>query len=326
MAVVPVASRGKTQSISAPLRETRPLAINGATGTLGQAFARLCRLRGLAFRLLSRQDMDIADRASVEAALDALQPWALVNTAGYVRVDQAEQEPERCFRENAEGPAILAEACARRGIALVTFSSDLVFDGRKRAPYVESDPAAPLNVYGHSKAAAEERVLATHPDALVVRTSAFFSPWDEHNFVTIALRRLAQGLPFAAATDQVISPTYVPDLVHTCLDLLLDRERGIWHVANPGALSWLALAQQAAEMAGIDTTTLDGRPTATLGLAAARPPYRALASERATLLPPTPVALERYFHDCREAGVDWRAGADRATAVPATLPSRESVA
>jgi dTDP-4-dehydrorhamnose reductase len=326
MTGLPVASRGKTKSMNARSRETRPLAITGATGTLGQAFARLCRLRGLAYRLSSRQDMDVADRASVAAALDARQPWALVNTAGYVRVDQAEQEPERCFRENVEGPAILAEACARRGIPLVTFSSDLVFDGQKGSPYVESDPAAPLSVYGRSKAAAEQRVLATHPDALVVRTSAFFGPWDEHNFVTIALRRLAERLPFVAATDQVISPTYVPDLVHTCLDLLLDRERGIWHVANPGAFSWLDLAQQAAEMAGIDTATLEGRPTATLGLAAAKPLYSVLASERATLLPPTLVALERYFHDCREAGVDWRADADRRAAAPATPPSRESVA
>ena len=103
---------------------------------------------------------------------------------------------------------------------------------------------------------AEQRVLAAHPEALVVRTSAFFGPWDEHNFVTVALRRLVRGLSFVAATDQVISPTYVPDLVHTCLDLLLDRERGLWHVANPGALSWLELAQQAAEMAGVDASPM----------------------------------------------------------------------
>src|SRR5206468_12353573 len=112
-------------------------------------------LRGLPHQLRTRQGMDIATPEAVETGLDALQPWAVVNAAGYVRVDDAERERERCFRENVEGPAVLAAACARRGIPLVTFSSDLVFDGRKQDPYVESDPVAPLNVYGSSKAKAE---------------------------------------------------------------------------------------------------------------------------------------------------------------------------
>ncbi len=103
---------------------TRPLLITGKTGTLGRAFARLCELRGIAYQLVSRQEMDIADPDSVVRALDALQPWAVINTAGYVRVDQAEAEPERCFRENADGPAVLATACARRGVRLVTYSSN----------------------------------------------------------------------------------------------------------------------------------------------------------------------------------------------------------
>jgi dTDP-4-dehydrorhamnose reductase len=77
-------------------------------------------------------------------------------------------------------------------------------------PYVESDPPAPLNVYGRSKAEAERRVLECHPAALVVRTSAFFGPWDEYNYVALVLRALRAGKPFLAATDLVVSPTYVP--------------------------------------------------------------------------------------------------------------------
>src|SRR5205823_1854885 len=124
---------------------------------------------------------------------DSYRPWAVVNAAGYVRVDDAEREPEACFRANADGPAVLAAACASRGVQLLTFSSDLVFDGSKGAPYVESDPVSPLNVYGRSKADAEVRVLRELPAALVVRTSAFFGPWDEYNFVTMALRTMAEG-------------------------------------------------------------------------------------------------------------------------------------
>jgi dTDP-4-dehydrorhamnose reductase len=216
-------------------------------------------------------------------------------------VDDAEREHERCRRENAIGPAVLAEACAERGISLVTFSSDLVFDGKGRRPYVESDPVGPLNVYGRTKAEAETRVLELFPSALVIRTSAFFGPWDMHNFVTIALRLLSAGEPFTAADDAVVSPTYVPDLVNASLDLLIDGERGVWHLANVGALTWLELARRAAALGGVGRGRLIGCPTAALGLAAPRPAYTALGSERGTLLPDLDDALRRYGHE-REAG------------------------
>jgi dTDP-4-dehydrorhamnose reductase len=272
----------------------RPLLITGATGTLGSAFARVCERRGLAYRLTDRRELDIAEAGRAEGVLDALDPWAVVNAAGYVRVDSAEGEPELCLRENAEGAAALAAACAGRRIALLTFSSDLVFDGTKRAPYVESDAPAPLNVYGRSKALAERLVLEAHEDALVVRTSAFFGPWDEHNFVTRALEALAEGRVFSAAEDVTVSPTYVPDLVHACLDLLVDGERGVWHVANEGGVTWAELARAAATRAGLDASLVEPRPNESFGLAARRPANVVLASERGLLLPPLECALSRY--------------------------------
>jgi dTDP-4-dehydrorhamnose reductase len=264
---------------------------------LGRAFARICELRGIPYHLLPRQEMDIARAESVEAALDKLRPWAVVNTAGYVRVDDAEREPEACMRENTDGPAILAGACAARSLALLTFSSDLVFDGERATPYLESDTVAPLNVYGRSKAEAEARVLQVLPAALVIRTSAFFGPWDDFNFATLVLRVLENGDTFVAADDATVSPTYVPDLVHASLDLLIDGERGVWHLANPGAITWADLARRVAEMAGLDTYRIEARATAELGLAAPRPLYSALGSERGCLLRPLDEALERYFHD-----------------------------
>ncbi|HWJ95632.1 MAG TPA: family 1 glycosylhydrolase, partial [Telluria sp.] len=186
-----------------------PILITGATGTLGRAFARICIKRNIAFKLLSRKDMDIADPDSVERALALHKPWAVINTSGYVRVDDAEQDAERCFRENTIGPAVLAAACARHGVHLTTFSSDLVFDGAQDTPYVESDPVRPLNVYGQSKADAESQVLDKHPGSLVIRTSSFFGPWDQYNFVTLALGAFERGEPFTAASDIVVTPTYV---------------------------------------------------------------------------------------------------------------------
>jgi dTDP-4-dehydrorhamnose reductase len=276
---------------------SRPLLITGARGTLGSAFARLCQARGISYRLLTRAEMDIADPVSVETALDEFEPWAIINAAGYVRVDDAERERDLCRRENADGPAILANACARRRIALLAFSSDLVFDGAAQSPYVESDRSAPLGVYGQSKADMEARVLEVLPAALVIRTSAFFGPWDEYNFVTIALRNLAARRTFIAASDATVSPTYVPDLAHASLDLLIDGERGIWHLANPGALTWAEFARLAANLAALDASFIDSRPTGDLGLTAPRPLYSVLSSERGLLLPPLENALSRYLHE-----------------------------
>jgi dTDP-4-dehydrorhamnose reductase len=275
----------------------REVLITGATGTLGAAFARICRTRGIAHRLVTRGQMDIADAEAVERVLAAARPWAVVNTAGYVRVDEAEREPARCFRENADGPATLAEACARHGIALVTFSSDLVFGGDRTSAYLESHPVRPLCVYGRSKAEAEVRVLAALPAALVVRTSAFFGPWDEYNFVTGMLRALAAGGTWTVTDDALISPTYVPDLVHASLDLLVDGERGIWHLSNAGSITWGQLARTAAAMAGLDPAHIQTSASEECGRSAARPRYSVLGSERGVLLGPLQDALRRYIGD-----------------------------
>lgn len=272
----------------------RPLLITGAAGTLGQAFARLCELRGIATRVCTRAQLDICDAASIESALDDTRPWAVINTAGYVRVDDAEHDAERCYRENSRGPGLLADACAARNLPFVTFSSDLVFDGERSTPYMETHPVRPLNVYGLSKARAEKEVIRAHPAALIVRTSAFFGPWDEHNFVTIALRTLRAGQEFTAANDVVVSPTYVPDLVNASLDLLIDGERGLWHLVNNGSLTWLEFARQAAKAAAVSAIRLAPLPGCHTGLGALRPTFSALASERGMIMPHLEDALARY--------------------------------
>jgi dTDP-4-dehydrorhamnose reductase len=287
-------------SLSTPKRlgdASRSLLIAGANGTLGQAFARICEKRGLSYELLSRSQMDIADRESVAAAINHYQPWAVINAAGYVRVDDAEKDRESCLRENFSGPECLARECAQRDLPLVTFSSDLVFDGLKRAPYVESDPTAPLNIYGKSKAAAEQRVLEDLPGALIIRTSAFFGPWDKFNFVHSVLDTLSKDHTLIAAADAAISPTYVPDLVNATLDLLIDGEYGIWHLANSGVLTWAELARIVAGRAGYDVARIQGRPGAMLGLAARRPSFTPLASERGNLMPSFEESLDKYFQD-----------------------------
>ena len=274
----------------------RRVLIAGATGTLGQALARVCDARGLDHALAARRELDIADPASVEAALACHRPWAVINAAGYVRAAQAEREPDRCRRENVTGVEVLAHACAERGIPFVTFSSDLVFDGRLGRAYVESDAVAPDCVYGRSKAEAEAATLRLHPGSLVVRTSAFFGPWDRQNFVWTVLQALASGHS-VEASDDVVSPTYVPDLAHVVLDLLIDGAAGLWHLANPGAISWRMLADRAAREAGFNPDLVvapDQEPALNTSL----------TSERGLLLPTLESALERLFEESEI--MEWR--------------------
>jgi dTDP-4-dehydrorhamnose reductase len=276
---------------------SRCLLITGATGTLGQAFARICTRRGLAYQLLGRAQLDIAERESVVRAIDRYEPWAIINTAGYVRVDDAEADAEKCMRENVVGPVCLARECERNGLPFVTFSSDLVFDGLKNDQYVESDQRSPLNVYGRSKAEAELQVLEHFSKALVIRTSAFFGPWDRFNFVHLVLDTLTKGRSFFAAADITISPTYVPDLVNAVLDLLIDGEHGVWHVANSGQVTWAEFARLAALKGGRDATGVKSRPARALGFVAPRPSFTAMTSERGSFMPPFEESLDRCVRE-----------------------------
>ena len=274
-----------------------PLLITGATGTLGQAFARICKNRGLKYHLLTRQELDIANRESVEAAIAKYKPWAIINTAGYEQIDDAESDSDRCYRENTNGPAILAAQCKEANIKLLTFSSNLVFDGSKESPYTEEDVPRPQNIYGNSKMLAEQAVLDMAPSALVVRTSAFFSDRDQHNFIYRALHAFVSGNDFVAANDVVISPTFVPDLVQTALNLLIDDVAGIWHLANKGAYTWAEFARLAASIAGLENIKLQEVAVSEMNLPAYRPENTVLASNKADLMPTIEDALYRCVAD-----------------------------
>ena len=192
----------------------------------------------------------------------------------------------------------MAQACARLGLPMVAFSSDQVFDGSLGRPYLESDPVCPTCVYGESKAEAEQRVALAHSEALIIRTSAFFGPWDSANFVYQVLSDLEAGRAIKPS-EGIVSPTYVPDLVHASLDLLVDGERGIWHLANQGMTSWNELAERAAAEAGLSWRAGPRAVPDNLRITA-------LSSERGLIMPSFESAVSRYFSECE---VYWRARA-----------------
>jgi dTDP-4-dehydrorhamnose reductase len=279
----------------------RPLRVVGARGMLGGAIVRACEVRQLAYHAAARSELELLDGPALARVLDDLRPWAVVSAAGYTRVDDAEGERDACWRDNVCAPAALARACATRGVPLVTFSSDLVFDGALERPYVERDTPAPLGACGAAHAEAERAVLDAHERALVVRTAALFDPVSERGFVTDALRALAADRPFVALADVTHSPTYAPALADAALDLLVDGERGVWHVANHGAVTWYELAQMAAAAAGVSSATLVPVALDDAGLAAPRPRRTPLASERGQLLDDVERAVRAYVDARRRA-------------------------
>jgi dTDP-4-dehydrorhamnose reductase len=148
---------------------------------------------------------------------------------------------------------------------------------------------------------AESKVNDAHREALIIRTSAFFGPWDEYNFLVQSLRQLSQGREIGAFRDQVVSPTYVPHLVDSSLDLLMDGEAGIWHLANHGILSWYEFACEAAKRQGLNTRLIQPVDSSNVVHLAKRPKFSALGSERGQLLPKLDNALERFMTECRVA-------------------------
>lgn len=273
---------------------SRPLLITGATGTLGQAFAGACQLRGIDHVLTGRELLNLNDAASIHSVLDELSPWAVINCAGWVRVDEAEEQAEDCFAANATGSIALATACRDRDIHFTGFSSDLVFDGLADRAYVESDAPVPLNIYGRSKALADAALEGAGGRALVIRTAAFFSPYDRQNFAIHCVGALRDGRPFVAANDIIISPTYVPDLVRATLDLIIDDETGLWHLVSAGALSWADFAGALGKSMGLSLASIDARPADAMGWIARRPQYAPLTSERGLIMPDIGSAIARF--------------------------------
>lgn len=238
-----------------------PVLVTGAGGQLGTALAE--RFDGSL--PLTRSEWDVTQPAP--AGVPA--PRLVLHAAAWTDVDAAEADPDGAWAANVLGTRNVA---ALEG-PLVSFSSDYVFDGAKRTPYVESDPKGPLSVYGRTKLASESEVT----DGWVVRTSWLFG-WTGTNFVRTMIR-LGRGRPeVSVVEDQVGSPTFVGHLA-AAIPAIVDLPRGPYHVAASGECSWADFAEAIFEETGIEcrvkrTTTLE------LGRAATRPAYSVLRSER----------------------------------------------
>lgn len=273
-----------------------PILIFDAETPLGFAFKKMCEMRSICFREIPSSIYG-DNTCEIKKAVDQYKPWAMINTSGYLGIDQAETEKEKCFRLNVNTPAALAEICNKAGIQFLSFSSDLVFDGQKQNPYIEIDSVKPLNIFGESKALGESLVLKNCPSALIIRTGTFFGPWDRDNVAFNMIKKLQNGNYLKAVEDVTVSPSYLPDLVNTALDLLIDEESGIWHLSNNGIITWLAFAQEVALRAGFQKQQIRPCRQEETDWKATRPGYSALKSDKGIQLPTLSQAMDRFFEE-----------------------------
>jgi dTDP-4-dehydrorhamnose reductase len=252
--------------------------LTGAGGQLGLAVRQVFTRHELLPR--THAELDVAEPAAVEAALEALRPELVLNAAAYTAVDRAEDEPEAAARGNQLGPRVLAEATARRALPLLHVSTDYVFDGEKGAPYVESDATHPLGVYGASKLAGEEEVRRANPRHYVARTAWLYGPVGR-NFATSICGAAAREPKLRVVDDQWGSPTYAPHLAVALEQLLATGAYGTHHLANAGVASRCEFAQALLAALG-SATPLEPIPTSVWPTRARRPRNTALATERRT--------------------------------------------
>jgi dTDP-4-dehydrorhamnose reductase len=229
--------------------------VTGGNGQVGRSIAELAsdaRFAALDIAVTNRSTVDITDRAGLNAAFDRLQPDVVINAAAYTSVDAAESDEAAATAVNTDGVASLADLCAAHGARLLHLSTDYVFDGTKDGWYVESDPIAPLGVYGRTKAAGEAAARAC-PAHLILRTSWVYATHG-NNFVKTMLRIGAELPELGVVDDQVGCPTSAHDIAEALLHLSSMDANGTYHLAGADQASWHEFAEAIFAAADLTTT------------------------------------------------------------------------
>jgi dTDP-4-dehydrorhamnose reductase len=255
------------------------LLVTGAAGMLGRDVLAAAERAGHETAAYARADLDVTDAGAVQRALTAESPDVVVNCAAYTDVDGAEADERAATDLNGDAAGHLAEAAAAVGAAIVQPSTDYVFDGAKRSPYVESDPTGPRSAYGRSKLAGEQAVAASNERHFIVRTSWLFGVAGK-NFAGTMLGLARDRDELKVVDDQVGCPTYTGHLAEALVTLAASDSYGVHHVAGAGHCSWFEFATEIFRQADVDVRTLPCT-TDEFPRPAPRPAYSVLGSERA---------------------------------------------
>jgi dTDP-4-dehydrorhamnose reductase len=272
------------------------LLVLGSGGMLGRAVARDAARLGHDVVALGHGDLDVTDAANVARIVAAVGPRAVVNCAGFTDVDGAESSEAGALRVNGDGAGHVAHVAAEVGARVVHVSTDYVFDGAKRAPWVESDPVAPLQAYGRTKLAGERAVADANDEHAIVRAAWLFGAGGP-SFVETMLRLGAERDEVTVVTDQHGGPTWTGHLAPALVEIAERRgDVGLFHAAGAGECSWYEFAVEILHRAGLRCravpTTTDRFPRP-----ARLPAYSVLGTERepAIVLPAWPAGLDAYL-------------------------------
>jgi dTDP-4-dehydrorhamnose reductase len=235
---------------------TTSILLLGSTGQVGWELNRALLTLG-DLTALDFPEINMADPASIRHVVRAAQPNIIVNATAYTNVDQAESEPDLAMAINGSGPGILAEEAQRLKAALIHYSTDYVFDGKKGAPYTEQDTPAPLSVYGETKLAGDRAIQAANGAYLIFRTSWVYS-LRRPCFVTKVLQWARQHEALRIVDDQVSSPTWARTLAEATAQVIaqgrgdsigyIQEKRGLYNLTDGGACNRFEWAQAILEL------------------------------------------------------------------------------
>jgi dTDP-4-dehydrorhamnose reductase len=249
------------------------------------------------------EEIDIQKEEDTVFKIEKLRPDIMVHIAAYTDVDGCELNEEKAFAVNAEGTKHVALTASRCQAKMVYLSTDYVFDGNKREPYLESDSPHPLNVYGRSKWKGEQYVQELVKDPLIVRTQWLFGRYGK-NFVTSILRQAGEKSVLSIVNDQIGSPTYTVDLAKAISALIQFDASGIFHVANSDLCTWCTFGQAILKLSGMDKVRVIPISSRELGRPAIRPSYSVLNCQKlkkktGLTLRPWSEALKEYLSTYR---------------------------
>ena len=249
------------------------------TGRHGQVGSELAALLPPIANVVAadRQALDLSDADAIRRTVRDARPDVIVNTAAYTAVDKAEAEEPLALRINGEAPGILADEAKQLGALLVHYSTDYVFDGGSKRPYLEEDPVGPLGAYGRTKLDGERRIRASGARYLIVRTAWVYG--NGGNFVRAILRQAQQGNALRVVSDQFGAPTWARDIAAITVRLLETKAEGVFHVSAAGEASWYEVAQEALRKAGLEVD-VRAVSTAEYGARAPRPRYSVLDNSK----------------------------------------------
>jgi dTDP-4-dehydrorhamnose reductase len=250
------------------------------------------------------EEVDIQRKDESVTKIEKLRPEIVIHIAAYTDVDGCELNKEKAFSVNGEGTKHVALAASKCRAKMVYLSTDYVFDGEKREPYVESDAPRPLNVYGHSKLQGEQYVQTFVNDFLIIRTQWLYGLFGK-NFVSSVLRQAGEKSMLSIVDDQTGSPTYTVDLSRAISTLIQSDAQGIFHVANSGLCTWYTLGQTVLKLSGVSRVRVTPISSRELGRPAARPSYSVLGcqkleEETGLTMRPWDEALKDYLSNDRQ--------------------------